>query len=442
MTSRSFPPSALSDPEIDSPVLIPGLDLLNHSPLAKVVWQFDTDVCHIKTDETLDVGTEIFNNYGPKGNEELLMGYGFTIDDNQADVFGLGFNAAVSKTIHEIKWKRRIKALEGEEKIREEAKGYTSQEISEQHWLRLKPGLPLFDNAAILPRHEFSPQFLEHFSITLENRRERKRKRCDWAISADSLIPGTISRNKLHVLGATIMLLEKSSFSTRTNEDKLVLPKNDEQAQASIYRQGQLNIMETTLAELRSHLRDILRIGPMNGVLQLKHILTLGPKRFTHDLRNLLLVALGTRDEGKIRELRGDECAFTLWFCGVYVIRASIQAIHDSPFIKRLASWLEFLKTYYYWQLFDVVWSHGEQPSPDIHLQDSDLHDVASSYLMAIQTAVAKHPGSVYASPDITEQLMTWFIEIVREEGVRIPNPQSGGKEQNDELVLFLEENT
>lgn len=53
-----------------SPVLLPGLDLLNHNPTAKVIWQWTEETCCISTDVALASGEEIFNNYAPKSNEE------------------------------------------------------------------------------------------------------------------------------------------------------------------------------------------------------------------------------------------------------------------------------------------------------------------------------------------------------------------------------------
>jgi len=39
---------------------------------------------------------QVFNNYGPKGNEELLRGYGFCLVDNPVDVahFRVGVDPA------------------------------------------------------------------------------------------------------------------------------------------------------------------------------------------------------------------------------------------------------------------------------------------------------------------------------------------------------------
>ena len=82
MTSRSFPGPAVfnqtennipihnNSDEGKAPVLIPGLDLLNHIPSSRVAWIWDSAACTIKTDETLSGGSEVPNNYGPKSNEE------------------------------------------------------------------------------------------------------------------------------------------------------------------------------------------------------------------------------------------------------------------------------------------------------------------------------------------------------------------------------------
>lgn len=83
MTSRSFPYSIVSpDSKAGEAVLLPIIDLLNHKPRHSVTWQFldDRFVITSENDESSD---EIFNNYGAKGNEELLLGYGFVLPDNE-----------------------------------------------------------------------------------------------------------------------------------------------------------------------------------------------------------------------------------------------------------------------------------------------------------------------------------------------------------------------
>ncbi|GES60660.1 SET-domain-containing protein [Aspergillus terreus] len=67
------------------PVLYPVLDIFNHRVGAKVNWHFhngDFDVC---LEERVEQWQQVFNNYSQKGNEDLLMGFGFCIPDNPYD---------------------------------------------------------------------------------------------------------------------------------------------------------------------------------------------------------------------------------------------------------------------------------------------------------------------------------------------------------------------
>lgn len=85
-TSRSFSFSAaFGIPGDGFSILYPGIDILNHSPEAKVSWDFSSGDFALSTRASVEKGAEVFNNYAPKGNEELLMGYGFAIGNNPTD---------------------------------------------------------------------------------------------------------------------------------------------------------------------------------------------------------------------------------------------------------------------------------------------------------------------------------------------------------------------
>jgi hypothetical protein len=86
MSSRSFGgPAVFSQNESDvsihadfdakSPVLIPGLDILNHDPSQRVTWLWESSSCTIKNNVNVIGGSQIWNNYGPKSNAEC--GYWF-----------------------------------------------------------------------------------------------------------------------------------------------------------------------------------------------------------------------------------------------------------------------------------------------------------------------------------------------------------------------------
>ena len=183
LSSRSFTASALSDPTIDSPVLIPGLDMLNHSENAKVDWVFGSDGSIIKTEEVIDAGKEIFNNYGPKSNAELIIGYGFCKSDTGGDTIDLGFNAATSKVIRSMRERRHMSEPDaGWDGIEQHCVYFDSGKHS--------PLVESTESAKNRMAHRYSPHFLTNFSIAVENERERDRGGCNWARSQDSFKAG------------------------------------------------------------------------------------------------------------------------------------------------------------------------------------------------------------------------------------------------------------
>ncbi|GAA5986198.1 hypothetical protein JCM11641_002886 [Rhodosporidiobolus odoratus] len=105
LSSRAFPSSLIDgDKENSTPVLFPGIDMLNHRPTAKLTWSSDVHVetagtgedgkkgkgsLTIVVDEALEADKQVFNTYGAKANEELLLGYGFVLPSNPADFVAL-----------------------------------------------------------------------------------------------------------------------------------------------------------------------------------------------------------------------------------------------------------------------------------------------------------------------------------------------------------------
>ncbi|GAA6063235.1 hypothetical protein JCM10212_005842 [Sporobolomyces blumeae] len=107
ISSRAFPSHLLdSDKSRSTPVLFPGIDMLNHQPTAKLTWSSDVHVetsrsspakgkdgkgmLSIVVDEVVPAGSQVFNTYGAKSSEELLLGYGFVLPPpNPADCVAL-----------------------------------------------------------------------------------------------------------------------------------------------------------------------------------------------------------------------------------------------------------------------------------------------------------------------------------------------------------------
>jgi hypothetical protein len=127
LSSRAFPSSVLSStPSLASnetsqshPVLLPGVDSLNHARAQKVSWVVEhaptaippmSDERPASTQglsislvlhEPTRVGQELFNNYGPKPNSELILGYGFSIPRNPDDTIVLQLGGAGTES---LKW--------------------------------------------------------------------------------------------------------------------------------------------------------------------------------------------------------------------------------------------------------------------------------------------------------------------------------------------------
>lgn len=94
--SRSFPCKLLEEePDVDKinfvqddvAILIPVIDLLNHDPKAQVTWGAQQD--KFVFEATAHSGGQLYNNYGRKGNEELLLAYGFCLPENASDSVAL-----------------------------------------------------------------------------------------------------------------------------------------------------------------------------------------------------------------------------------------------------------------------------------------------------------------------------------------------------------------
>jgi hypothetical protein len=66
-------------------VLIPGVDSLNHARAHPISWVSSNDAISLVQHNATPSGAELFNNYGPKPNSELILGYGFSIEDNPED---------------------------------------------------------------------------------------------------------------------------------------------------------------------------------------------------------------------------------------------------------------------------------------------------------------------------------------------------------------------
>lgn len=86
-TSRAFPRLVIDKDcsNLNEALLYPVVDLLNHKNDAQVKWTFEHDKACFISSESLKEGDEVFNNYGDKSSEDLLLSYGFLQENNRYD---------------------------------------------------------------------------------------------------------------------------------------------------------------------------------------------------------------------------------------------------------------------------------------------------------------------------------------------------------------------
>lgn len=113
LSSRAFPstllastPSLIATPS-SHPVLLPGIDSLNHARAHPVSWVVSSPIVDGSTQQHISLiihtpapkGAELLNNYGPKPNSELILGYGFSLPNNPDDTIVLRIGRAPSASV-------------------------------------------------------------------------------------------------------------------------------------------------------------------------------------------------------------------------------------------------------------------------------------------------------------------------------------------------------
>ena len=500
MTTRSFAgPTSFNRDEGDfvvasdgldrCPVLIPGLDLLNHSPSARVSWVWVAQSCALKVEESTNGGCQVWNNYNPKSNEEralvlcrieillmdellVIMGYGFSLPDNPSDHYSLGFSPAIAAYIKATRARRlarkassdtvQSQSTEGIDSIEpnpsrgtvrsggqviESSEDFNVEEILEQniHWVRLLKN----------ESYEFSPHFLESFSIAVENPREAHIAE-DCSTDKTDISDRDFSRNKLHVLCAVTMILQKAQRAIRKHDADLPqAPQNSKQVDAARYRDSQLRILDSVLNSMYTFLKSVTAVKPPEtskpSVLRLEYVLTESPKSMLKDLRGVLNAGVRTRDPVKIRERGGVDFAFTAWLCGMWIYFQS-DTQREDEMNTTYARWLQFLQQNYAEPLEESI--DSVTPESSFLEERAEWFDpirsgsggatlestfIARSYLDAIQAATEKRPLSIYNDKRITVKRLEWCLNVVRNEGVWCPSLEKGEEEEDDDWVLFLE---
>ncbi|KAJ1302690.1 hypothetical protein OPQ81_003006 [Rhizoctonia solani] len=124
LSSRAFPSTILSktpsntQSNLSHAVLLPGIDCLNHKRATPVSWvanlsePLGSSTLDLLIHETVRAGEECFNNYGPKPNSELILGYGFALPSNPDDTILLSLAASNTSQSSKVEIGRDAKNAE------------------------------------------------------------------------------------------------------------------------------------------------------------------------------------------------------------------------------------------------------------------------------------------------------------------------------------------
>jgi hypothetical protein len=190
----------------------------------------------LSTTESTEAGDEVFNNYAPKGNEELLNGYGFCILHNPCDEVAVRIGKPPDP-VHLLlreKYPERFKTSEWTDEdamffirgCNHYSGGYERHE-SEAH-LRGVPHELMHTIIAIL-EHSYTQQ-------------------------GEELRPDVLN---LYATDAILeRLITKYNGIKQWDERLPEEPANDKQKFAKMYRDGQLEILVEVIGELQEYLEQ------------------------------------------------------------------------------------------------------------------------------------------------------------------------------------------
>ncbi|KAK3709717.1 hypothetical protein LTR37_010744 [Vermiconidia calcicola] len=325
--------SHASAEDLHFPVLFPGLDAANHSPDAKVDWTFDPGrfTIHLSTEsEGLQAGDEFFNNYGAKGNGELLIGYGFCIPNNPHDTVGMTLKAPPASL---------------QSKLRSTHPSYSTNEGNwnpeKATFYLKKPHTTPQTTSGLSQRpqifHQLPEALLELLLYILRDERGLTFKPYRRPLHHLTDLESGGRRYLPHIA----RMIVQSLAPKLTKLQSVTLPpepKNKKQRLASIYRQGQISILTSLISALRTYTRSLIYNPTAEDIPRGPSLMTL--ESFIHLLTSQTLLPdpfltgieanANTRDLEQLRLAGWEEDVWVLLLC----------YLHLQQLEERLPRWL------------------------------------------------------------------------------------------------------
>lgn len=421
-------------------VLLPLLDLLNHKPGAKVEWQARYSFVGLQILETYQSGQELCNNYGPRDNEGLLLAYGFTIPENPFDHLVISIKPPPGSPLATTRtWKQDVRS------------------DPERRCFIFDHRHPQSKSASALESSLFSFDLLDSISVLCANERElqtmfdRKQTLMSYCLGDKS----KFEDGRIILATLSQLLTECSNRALRlkatdpAQADPPITPSNSKQRNAKVYRDSQLNIVETAVALCRYVLTFAASESTDGAILtkirptvsasvfhNLEQFLARHEKQLTHPSELLTTAAivemlpndLSMSLQKCISELEtnlnivNEEGMPTTHFEKVRfaVILAALYSdyTHGVKLPHRITQWLKQLAEWYphdseSWAYVPTPgpWDSGEEPPAELMM------------LLAARAALSPtFPAEFKIKRWLRPERLCWGWNVMEEEMVRVPS--------------------
>lgn len=396
------------------------MDAGNHNPNARVDWSYDPGRFSLTISDAAPASSQIFNNYGPKGNDELLMGYGFCSADNPHDGILLSMRPPppplqeMLKTIHPGYFKT------------------TGEWNSDRATFRLlrwqlhdTSDLDAFSRAwAPIPE-----PLAELFCYIVQF--ERGFDVAPIESSEEYLYRGSGQRYLPRIaLYVAMSLLPKIQRLEQSDEDLPEEPQNSRQAAAEVYRSGQIEVLDEVQERMAAYLKSLLLPTPADPTQHKSALWTLegaldvlqlvAPDAHKAFMSGLKYCA-GTTKFRKIRDSNQEEVLWGVLLCFMYLHYRDIQA-GAAGASSVLCSWMRSLETEY------------GSPLPEggaAAEAEEKVDEEAAEYISRVKKAAMFLPGSIWTSP-------AWTSDFVLDWGMRLTKSQGTYMEVGQGDVRFV----
>ncbi|KAJ9642729.1 hypothetical protein H2204_002377 [Knufia peltigerae] len=421
-------------------VLLPLMDLLNHKPGAQVEWQARFNFVGLQLLESYESEQELYNNYGPRENEGLLLAYGFTVPDNPFDHLVISIRTPPGSPL------ALTHTWQQDPRSDPERRCY----IFDCHH-------PRSTSATLLETSLFSFDLLDSISVLCANERELQMMLYGKQTLMSYCLGDKPKFEDGRIVLATISQLlmdcsERASRLRATDPSRFeppLLPENLKQQNAKTYRDSQLNIVETAIAickfvlifatseDSREMIQNKLQRELSDRVFtNLHQLLERHQSQLTHSFELLTpsgildmlspelstslqncISRIKTNHEiaaggGEMSQTNVDKVHHTVILAALYE-----EYLHGVKLPRRITQWLKQLAEWY--PLDSESWAYVPGPGP------WDPGEEPPSGLMDLLAARAAMSPTFPAESNVKRWMkpekLCWGWNVIEEQNVRVP---------------------